>query len=443
MSSAIAHDPTEVRRQRGMEIAAVSRIVEDHGRYVVPSQTGKGRHFVTHDPESPHCSCPDFALRGQKCKHIFAVEFTIKREASVTVEGEGADRTVTVTETVTATKRITYRQQWPAYNAAQTQEKDRFQALLADLCSGLEEPDRDPENKGGRPSVPVAVRVFSAAFKVYSTVSCRRFSCDLKTAHEKGHIARLPHYNSVLRFLEDAELTPILHRLIVESSLPLKAVETHFAVDSSGFMTSRFERWFDQKYGGFKSAHEWVKVHLMTGVKTNVVTAVEIAGKWAGDVSQMPGLVDKTAENFAIKEVSADSAYAAEKNFEAVAKHGGTAFIAFKSGTTGGVGGLFAKMFHFYSYNRDEYLEHYHRRSNVESTFSMVKAKFGDALRSKSDTAMVNESLCKILCHNLVCLIQSAFELGIVAKFWGTDGATDRLSAAETDHESVEPWGWI
>ena len=40
--------------------------------------------------------------------------------------------------------------------------------------------------------------------------------------------------------------------------------------------------------------------------------------------------------------------------------------------------------------------------------FSMVKAKFGDALRSKTDTAMVNECLAKLLCHNLVCLVQSA-----------------------------------
>ena len=47
----------------------------------------------------------------------------------------------------------------------------------------------------------------------------------------------------------------------------------------------------------------------------------------------------------------------------------------------------------------------------------MIKAKFGDSLRSKTDTAMVNEALCKILCHNLCCLVQSAYELGITATF--------------------------
>ncbi len=63
-------------------------------------------------------------------------------------------------------------------------------------------------------------------------------------------------------------------------------------------------------------------------------------------------------------------------------------------------------------------MEQYHKGSNVESTFSMIKAKFGDALRSKTRTAQINEALCKVLAHNLCCLIQSIYELGIEPTFW-------------------------
>jgi hypothetical protein len=63
-------------------------------------------------------------------------------------------------------------------------------------------------------------------------------------------------------------------------------------------------------------------------------------------------------------------------------------------------------------------LQRYHKRSNVESAFSMMKRKFGDSLRSKTDVAMVNETLCKILCHNLVVLIHEMCELGIDPVFW-------------------------
>lgn len=57
-------------------------------------------------------------------------------------------------------------------------------------------------------------------------------------------------------------------------------------------------------------------------------------------------------------------------------------------------------------------------RSNGESAFHMIKTKFGDHRRSKTRMAQVNEALCKVLAHNLCCLIQSMYELGIEPTFW-------------------------
>jgi transposase len=59
-------------------------------------------------------------------------------------------------------------------------------------------------------------------------------------------------------------------------------------------------------------------------------------------------------------------------------------------------------MFHFYIYRRDEFRGHYHRRSNVESTFCMIKRNFGAKVRSKTVTAQLNEVLCKVLAQNLL-----------------------------------------
>ena len=56
--------------------------------------------------------------------------------------------------------------------------------------------------------------------------------------------------------------------------------------------------------------------------------------------------------------------------------------------------------------------------SNAETTFSMIKGKFGGSVRSKSPIAQVNEVLCKVLCHNICVLIQSIYELGIEPTFW-------------------------
>ena len=128
-------------------------------------------------------------------------------------------------------------------------------------------------------------------------------------------------------------------------------------------------------------------------------------------------LIEATAKNFRISEVSADKGYDGRANTEAVMNLGAMPFIAFKSSATGSVGGAYQRMFHYFMYNREEFLKHYHKRSNVESTFSAMKRKFGDSVRSKTDTAMVNEVLCKILCHNLVVLIHEMQELGVEPLF--------------------------
>lgn len=74
---------------------------------------------------------------------------------------------------------------------------------------------------------------------------------------------------------------------------------------------------------------------------------------------------------------------------------------------------LWKKMYHYFMLNNDAYMAHYHKRSNSESTVHMMKSKFGDSIRSKTWTAQVNETLCKVICHNICVIIQSMYELGI------------------------------
>jgi len=64
-------------------------------------------------------------------------------------------------------------------------------------------------------------------------------------------------------------------------------------------------------------------------------------------------------------------------------------------------------------YRREAYMEHYHKRSNIETAYSMIKGKFGSALRSKSDTGQINEALCKVLAHDICVLIHAMHALNI------------------------------
>jgi transposase len=393
------------REERGLVIAACCKLNKKDGAWLVPSQSGEKIYHV--DPAKQTCTCPDHAESGHKCKHLFAVEITMKREFN-------SDGTVTETKSVTFTEKKTYKQD-PTYYAAQTIEKDRVQELLADLVRGIPEPERTC--RGRKPHM-IRDSIYAMVFKVYSTMSGRRFNCDLRQAWLRGHLTHSVPGLKANEFMENPEFTPILKELVVQSARPLRAVETDFAIDSSGFSTCKFEKWHDHKWGCDRFAHTWVKCHIACGVKTNVVTAVRILDKDAADSPQFVPLVVETAKSFTIGEVSADRAYASLENFETVAACGGTGFIDFKSNVTGAVGGMYAKMFHYFQFRKEEFMEHYHKRSNVESTFSAIKRKFGDSVRSKTDTAMANEAICKMIAHNLCCLNHAQHELGIESVFW-------------------------
>lgn len=311
----------------------------------------------------------------------------------------------------------TYPQNWPAYTASQVNEKARFLELLFALCSHIDAP---PQTMG-RPRVPLADRVFCAAYKVFSTMSTRRFTSDLREARQRGYTSTVPTYVSVSRFLESEELTPVLKHLITQSALPLKDVEQDFAVDSSGFSTGNFVRWYGMKYGNTEDWHDWVKLHVMAGVSTHIVTSVELSARHAHDGKFFEPLVTDTARNFNLREVSADKAYGHRAHLRLVESVGAKPFIAFRSNARGDSKcPTWNRIFHYYSLHREEYMRHYHRRSNVESTFSMIKSRFGERLRSKTQTAQINEVLCKVLCHNLCVLVQSMYELGVDVTF-GTE----------------------
>jgi transposase len=411
------------REQRGLIIAATCKLKQNSdGTWVVPSQSNTEKMYCV-NLKTKTCTCPDHTERGETCKHFHAVSYTFQRDYL-------PDGTMIETKTITLTQKTTYKQDWRAYSIAQTTEKHRFQELLFDLCRGV----RETYVPGGRGRAPHSNRdsIYAMCLKVYGTISGRRGQCDTKDACERGHMTKIISGQKLSEVMDRPTFTPILKELIGYSARPLRSVDTTFAIDSSGFSVNKFERFFDHKHGTTRFKHAWVKVHIACGTKTNVVTAVRILDKDAADSPQFVPLVRETKRHFNIGEVSADKAYGSLENFEEIAQCGGQAYIAFKSNTTGGVGGQFEKAFHYFQYNGEEYMQRYHKRSNVESTFSAIKRKFGDSIRSRTENAMVNECLCKILCHNICCLIQEQCELGIEPIFW-----------KEEEREQIEESGYL
>ena len=140
----------KVRRERGKAIAATCKITEKNGFYLVPSQTGNGFHRVKLDPLPfvPGCSCKDYEANQEDCKHVHAVRFYL--DGLNPPDKPMSDRKAATLLKRTCAKRPNYPQNWPAYDAAQIHEKEKFLDLLRDLCRGIPEPARkgDPAQRG-------------------------------------------------------------------------------------------------------------------------------------------------------------------------------------------------------------------------------------------------------------------------------------------------------
>ncbi len=392
------------RRIKGLQIAQTKALTRTPKGWIVPSQTTNGGYLVYEDNGKTACTCPDYETRGCICKHQYAVMFTVERK----IDEEG-------NTTITKTMKVTYPQAWASYNAAQTSEIILFDKLLADLCGSIAELPQIT----GRPRLGMRNSVYCAIEKVYSQLSSRRAYSLYSKAHDRLDIEKIPNFNAINKLLQREDITLVLNRLLVLSAMPLRGIESTFAQDSTGFRTSQFNQYGIEKYGKEKH-HRWVKAHALIGVKTNVIVGAKITGERVNDCPLLkPMLLEAYGNGFNIQELVADKGYSSNENHEVVNSIGAVPYIAFKhnAAVRWYSSNTWSKMYHYFMMNRDDFMTHYHLRSNIESTFKAVKMKFGDKLKSKNFIAQKNELLCKFIAHNIVCVIHEMKELGITPKF--------------------------
>ncbi len=135
----------------------------------------------------------------------------------------------------------------------------------------------------GRPRASLRDMVFAITMKVYGTMSGRRTSTDLRGYAEKRLIQKASQHGTISKYLNDETLTDVLQSLIDRSAKPLGKLESSFAADSTGFSSTIYSSWFDEKYGANARNLDWLKLHLTCGVRTNIVTGVEVTDAYVHD----------------------------------------------------------------------------------------------------------------------------------------------------------------
>lgn len=392
-----------IRQEKGCYLAQHVKITRTEKGWIVPSQSGNGTYTVITNGREVTCTCPDYELHRGKCKHAWAVHFIIAGTKT--------------TQDVPLPKKPSMPQDWPNYDMAKTNEATLFCDLIVDLALVTQE--LKPYTTGRRGYFPWE-KIVCMAVKSYFKADMRKTESILKQLALARIIPRVPDFTTICTFYNDELLTPVLEDLIKVSARPLGQLETVGSMDATGYSTRRYKSWQEFKYGRQGGKERiWMKLHAAIGTRTNVFISAKVTEQDVGDNPMLKPVLGNVTRYFNMSEFTADRGYSSRETLQYLHDLGLTPYIPFRSNATGKSRGamIWKTMFDHFQHHREDFDKHYHRRSNSESNFSALKARFGERLHTKNIRAGINDILIRVLCYNLTVLIQESFESGIHIDF--------------------------
>ena len=262
------------------------------------------------------------------------------------VNGTGSDVGEIVKE------RRVYGRDWHKYSEAQTHEAEDVLGLLggiSDLVNEIEVRHR-PCRDRGRPRSPLGSMLFALIYKAFLGQSARRVHSQLRLVARSGYMPRsgpsdsgigrvgdgepwIPCFNSINGYYGLDWLTPVLLELISVTATPVRSVETDFTMDATGCSTHSFMRWVDYRTESEVKEHGWVKLHMMCGALTNVITRAAVSPSDVHDRLLFRELFLETARHFRLRKLTADMACLSGPNYELARDFDVRLYVPFKSNT--------------------------------------------------------------------------------------------------------------
>jgi hypothetical protein len=285
-------DLSDARAHRGAVIAATSRLRRKGDVWTVPSQSGKRDYKV--NVQDGTCECADFAELPKLCKHRLGVLFTILRET----DGPSGRRLVIEALKTRPKAKFVDTRDPVVENVVAEHLKLALLKLARSLFLLAPEPVRRIDQKTGalqrrgRPRIPIAdVLTIALAMQVYRRPWKQLKEVLLRLQEAKliavGPDGKLPHPNSIARWIEDKRLTAVILEILRYSALVLLArgmdgrtefevedvakvplhakdeakdlseeFEKTYAIDGSGLATTRGSNWFGKRLDDFAKKAE-------------------------------------------------------------------------------------------------------------------------------------------------------------------------------------------
>jgi transposase len=199
---------------------------------------------------------------------------------------------------------------------------------------------------------------------------------------------KVPTYSALCKCVKRLPLA--IFRLLLNATIGLKSIAVA-AIDSTGFTRTNPSGHYLQRIDRLKPIKQSVKLSVLADAKSHKILSARIRALPAHDIRDAKYLIGKT--QVLPKVLVGDSAYDAESLHKLAFDKGFKTVIKPRRNVRRGF--YRRKMQQFYSERI------YHKRENVESTFSRLKQLHGGSVRCRTARTQRAEIFCKIIAHNL------------------------------------------
>ena len=289
-----------------------------------------------------------------------------------------------------------------------TLEKEKL-SFLNCMCNFLDSLEFETEQVNGRPKANQREILKNLLVMSYNSMSYRRAISDIEILYDKGLILEKISRTTLNDYVNNSKTIEILERLIQLTSTYFK-IEDTLIVDSTWFGEKMYVGGCNKVHNNKQGLFNTRKIHIGILKNSKIICYAKATSGTRHDCPIFKEILSETIKIFNIKYCLGDAGYVSKENYILCEDNNIKAFLNFKKNykSSGGKSNLWKQQIDLWKNNKDVWHESYRFRVLVESTFSVIKKKFGNYLRSRNQESMDVEMLLKCLCYNL-CIISKDF----------------------------------